>query len=97
MVLLLKVRRRHKRIPRDDPQDVRRQLDDEAHQRRHLHLQPAHRTTLPQDHPHQRVGGTEASRTGALKLGVIWILDTLLSYLVFNRVFNSKKNYSIIN
>eukprot|EP00966_Prymnesium_polylepis_P319842 7376267-Prymnesium_polylepis.1 len=54
--------RRHQRLPRHHPQDFRGQPHDQAHQRRHLHLQPAHRPALPQDHPHVGVGGPEAPR-----------------------------------
>ena len=46
--------------------DVWRELDDEADQRCHLHLQPENRATLPQDHPHLGVGRTEASGTGKI-------------------------------
>ena len=36
----------------------------QAHQRRHLHLQPAHRATLPEDHSHAACGlGRSASRS----------------------------------
>lgn len=70
--IITQVRGRHKRVPCDDSQDVRGQPDHQADQRRDLHLQPAHRPAVPQDHPHQRVGGAEASWTGE-KLFVIFI------------------------
>lgn len=44
------------------PADLRGQPYDQAHQRRDLHLQPEDGAAVPQDHPHQRVGGAEASR-----------------------------------
>ena len=44
--------------------DVWGQLDHQAHQRSHLHLQPPHGTAVPQDHPHLRVGRPETSGTG---------------------------------
>lgn len=41
--------------------DIRGQLDDEADQRRYLHLQPAHWTALPENHSHLCLGWSEAS------------------------------------
>merc|ERR1719509_337005 len=53
------VRRRHQRVQGDHPQDLRGQPHHQAHQRRHLHLQPADGPAVPEDHPHLGVGGPE--------------------------------------
>lgn len=74
----IQVRGRHKRVPCDDPQDFRGQPDDEADQRRHLHLQPAYGTAIPQDYPHQCVGWTEASWTGQISF-------TLFFFIIYTR------------
>lgn len=44
--------------------DIWRQLDNQANQWSHLHLQPENWTALPEDHPHICVGRTETSGTG---------------------------------
>eukprot|EP00955_Chlamydomonas_euryale_P045262 353104-Chlamydomonas_euryale.AAC.4 len=42
------------------PSPATQQLDDQADQRCHLHLQPALWPAFPKDHPHERVGWPEA-------------------------------------
>ena len=51
-------------LPRHDPQDLRRQFDDEAHQRRDLRLQPADWAIILKNRAHERLG--RAKTTGAI-------------------------------